>query len=78
MRTVIGKINFEITREKIEERLKNVVPARISKYSTSINSQIYPVKQVIAVTLGISPLELGTTVAIRILKDLGYSIITSS
>jgi len=71
--TIHGK-RFAISKKGIEESLKGVSPQRISKYSVLINGNPFPIKQVIAVALGISPLAFGSSTAYQILQGLGFEI----
>ena len=71
--TIRGE-EYEITRRKITEALRGKKPRRVVKYSVSIDGKLFPVKQVVAVTLQISPMEFGTTTAYQILRGLGFEI----
>ena len=75
--TIRGK-KYLISHDKVERSLEHVGPQRISKYSISLNSKLFPIKQVIAASLEISPMEFGTSVAYQILQDLGFKIIKKS
>jgi nitrogen regulatory protein PII-like uncharacterized protein len=71
--TVRGK-KYEITKEKVIEAVRDITPQRVVTYSVSINEQVFPIKQVLSVTLGIPPMEFGTMTAYQILQDLGFTI----
>jgi hypothetical protein len=74
----IQKRKHIITKEKVEKSMKDLTPNRIVVYSVSINNKVFPIKQVISVTLGISPMEFGTSTAYQILQHLGFKIIEKS
>ena len=75
--TIRGK-KYSITKEKVEKAVRNVVPERISKYSVLLHNKPYPIKQVFAATLGISPMEFGTLTAYQVLQNLGFEIVRKS
>ena len=72
--TIRGK-KYEVTRKKIERSLRDLSPRRVSMYSVSFDNRLFPIKQVVAETLKISPLVFGTSTAYQILVDLGFVII---
>jgi hypothetical protein len=71
--TIRGR-KYQVSREKVEDSLKDVLPQRISKYSVLVNGGSFPIKQVVAVALGLSPMEFGSSTAYQILQDLGFEI----
>jgi len=73
--TIRGK-KYRITEREIVGALSDKKPQRVVKYSVSINGKLFPIKQVISVTLRIPPMEFGTMIAYQILKELGFEIIS--
>lgn len=69
----IGGTRHQATRRLIEERLSNVQPESIRKYFVEIGGHRYPVKQAIAVGLGVSRAGFQSQEAYRILRTLGFN-----
>mgnify|MGYP000232784840 CR=1 FL=1 len=74
MRFTIRGRNYELSREEVVERVRNVEPKAIRKYYVEINGRKYPIKQVVAECLDLNPIEFTTACAYRILSGLGFEI----
>lgn len=64
----------EITKEKILQTLNGIIPLRIYKYYVIIYDKKFPIKQIIAETLKISPMAFTSQQAYKILQALGFDI----
>ena len=73
--TIRGK-KYDITSKKVLLALQNSDPQRIATYSVEIDGKRYPIKQILAKTLKISPMEFSSMRAYQILQDLGFKILT--
>ena len=49
-------------------------PGRIKRYSTTINGQRYPIRQVVACATGLAPIAITSQDAYRILEKFGFAI----
>ncbi len=76
MEITIRGNKYKIFKKKILQVLKGADPQRIVTYSIEVNGKKFPIKQALAKTLKISPLEFSTGRAYQILQDLGFEIIT--
>jgi hypothetical protein len=68
----LGGTRHRVTRRLIENRLADREPERIRKYFVEIGDRRFPVKQVIAVGLGVSRAGFQSQEAYRILRTLGF------
>jgi len=66
--------DFDLSREEVEKGMRGVEPEPIRKYYVEINGRRYPIKQVIAVCLGLDPIRFTSADAYRILSGLGFEI----
>lgn len=70
----LGGKRYELTRSKVEEALRNIVPRPLDKYYVTVNGRNYPPKQVLSVVLE-KPLVTFTTMdAQRVLSSLGLDV----
>ena len=66
---------YNITKEQIKKAMEGVEPDDGRKYFVNIQGKKYPIKQVIAKTLGIPAMAFTTQDAWNILERLKYKII---
>lgn len=71
--TIRGEI-YEIDAEKVRQAVKGNKPGPINKYYVEIDSQRYPIKQVLATVCDIPPISFTSVDAYRILDRLGFKI----
>lgn len=76
MEITIRSNKYDITSKKVLLALQNSDPQRITIYSVEIDGKQYPIKQIIAKTLKLSPMEFSSMRAYQILQDLGFKILT--
>jgi len=76
MNAVIGGTRYSITKKQVEEAMKGVPPENGRKYFIKVHGVEYPIKQVIAKTLGIPLITFTTREAWSVLKRLDYKLIT--
>lgn len=74
MEAKISNKTREITKEKILHTLNGIVPLHIYKYYIIIYDKKFPIKQIIAETLKISPMAFTSQQAYKILQKLGFDI----
>lgn len=74
MEFVIRGQRFNLSREEIEKRLKDVEPRGNSKYRVVIHGRKYPIKQVISQATGLPSIAFTTQDAYRLLSRLGFEI----
>ena len=65
---------YSLTKEQVEEKMRDMIPGRIQKYYALINGTKYPPKQIIAECLGIPLMEFTTMDAYGILRRLGFEL----
>ena len=65
---------YELTREDFIRAVRNVRPARGSRYSVTIGRQKYPTRQVVALATGRPSIEFTSAAAYRILQKFGFDI----
>ena len=73
--TIQGQ-EFNITAKELEEKMVKVQPEKHFKkmHSVEINGNLFPLKQPVLVTTGLSAAEITMLEAYIILEKLGYSI----
>jgi hypothetical protein len=71
--TLRGEI-FRKERNDFIESMDKKEPGRIQKYSTTINGERYPIRQVVASTTGLPPIAITSQEAYRILEKYGFII----
>jgi hypothetical protein len=71
---ILGGKRYELSRKRVEEALKAVVPRPLDKYYVTVNGWNYPPKQVLSAVLR-KPLVTFTTMdAQRVLHSLGFEV----
>ena len=65
---------YEMTREDFIRAVKNVSPARTSRYTVTIGRLQYPTRQVVALATGRPSIEFTSAAAYRILQKFGFDI----
>jgi len=71
---ILGGKRYELSRKRVEEALKDIVPRPLDKYYVNVNGRDYPPKQVLSVVLR-KPLVTFTTMdAQRVLHSLGFEV----
>ncbi len=71
--TVKG-LRYSLTKQDVEERLRDVAPEPVAKHAVYINGREYPVKQAMAEVLRIDRLAINTSQARDILDRLGFEL----
>jgi hypothetical protein len=71
--TLRGK-TFEKERHDFLKAMIKKEPGRINKYSTVINSERYPIRQVVSSTTGLPPIAITSQEAYRILEKFGFIV----
>ena len=71
--TISGK-KLSLSRQDIEDALKDVKPDAVKKYSVRIGQTSYPIKQVVSVASGVPIVAFISTDAYRILTRLGFEV----
>ena len=71
--TLRGK-TFEKEREDFIKAAKGMQPGRIQKYSTIINGNRHPIRQLVASVTGLPPIVITSQAAYRILEKYGFRI----
>ncbi len=74
MQFTIGGKPVSLSKQSVEDALRNVQPDPISKYRVSIGNTEYPIKQVLSLASGIPRAGFITTTAYRILNRLGFEV----
>jgi hypothetical protein len=71
---ILGRKRYELSRRRVEEALKDIVPRPLDKYYVTVNGWNYPPKQVLSTVLR-KPLVTFTTMdAQRVLHSLGFEV----
>jgi hypothetical protein len=73
--TLRGK-TFEKEIHNFIEAMAGKVPNRIQRYSTTINGERYPIRQVVACATGLPSIAITSQDAYRILEKFGFAIDT--
>ena len=66
---------YDLTRHKIENLMRGVVPEIGRRYFIAVNGVEYPIKQVFAVALGLPVASFPTGYAFNVLQRLGFIVI---
>jgi hypothetical protein len=81
LRTTTGKQRFTLRGETFEKERHDFVaammnrdPGRIQKYSTVINGERYPIRQVVSSATGLPPIAITSQEAYRILEKFGFIV----
>lgn len=74
--TIAGK-RVILTRQKIESKMRGILPEQVRKHWVRLGGKRYPVKQVIAGTANLSRADINSHEAVRILKRLGLPVFSS-
>jgi len=74
MRFILKGKAYDLTKEKVEEKMQKVPPEVIRQYYVIVNGKKYPPKQVISKVLGLGRVEFTTMDAVNILRRLGFEI----
>jgi hypothetical protein len=69
---VIAKRHFELWREQVEQRMRDVQPEPIASHYVVIDSRRYPPKQVVSAVTGVDRADFTSHHARRILTGLGF------
>jgi hypothetical protein len=72
MRFVVGGQTHEITREQVEEAMRDAPIETIQKHVVEIEGQLFPPKQVFAIVTGRERQSFTTMEAQRVLTRLGF------
>lgn len=70
----IGGEALSLSRQDVEERLKNVVPEEVRDLSVSVNGLRYPVKQALADASGLLRGNFTSHEAMRVFRRLGFAL----
>ena len=73
--TLRGRM-FEKDKEDFLKGVSSVKPGRIQKYSTVINGERYPIRQVVASITNLPSIAITSQDAYRILEKFGFSVDT--
>jgi len=71
--TVKGR-RYSLTKQAVEERLRDVQPEPVVRHAVVIEGRVFPPKQVLAEALGIDRLSFTTAQARDILDRLGFEL----
>lgn len=74
MQFTIGGNSYDLTRQQVEEHLRNVEPESGRQHFVEVNGRQFPVKQVLTVALGLSKLDFTTQQARSVVKRLGFTV----
>ena len=66
--------SYELTKEDFIRAVRNVRPARESRYTVTIGKLRYPTRQVVALATGRPSIEFTSAAAYRILQKFGFNI----
>jgi hypothetical protein len=69
---VIAKRHFELWRDQVEQRMRDVPPEPIASHYVVIDSRRYPPKQVVSAVTGVDRADFTSHHARRILTGLGF------
>jgi hypothetical protein len=69
---------YTLTRDEVERSVINLAPKQGEKYFIKIGDRRYPPKQILAESLRLSPMAFTTLDANRILRKLGFEIVSIS
>ena len=69
---VIRGKEYEISREDILKKARELTPERVNHWFVEIEGKRFPVKQIVCETLGIERIRITTADAVRILEKLGF------
>jgi hypothetical protein len=72
---VLGGRRYSITKEQVEDRMRGVEPEPGRQHFVEVNGLEYPVKQVLALVLGLSRLDFTTQTARNLLARLGLPVV---
>lgn len=70
----IGGKSVSLTRNEVEEALKQIRPEPIKKYSVRVGGMDFPIKQAVALAAKLPTAAFITTDAYRVLSRLGFEI----
>lgn len=73
---MINKQEIHINVKEFEDKMKNVEPKKQFRkmHSVEINGKLFPLKQPLVATTGLSPVDITMLEAYLILEKLGYRI----
>jgi len=75
MDCTIGGQRCRLTRKGIEARMEGVEPENVRCHGVRIGRRLYPVKQVIARSAGVSKADFNSHEARRVLRQLGFALV---
>jgi hypothetical protein len=70
----IGGVEFSLTKEEVERKLKTVEPEEVRQVYVEVNAKKYPVKQALAVAAGLIRSGFTTQDAVRVFRRLSFSL----
>jgi hypothetical protein len=71
--TIAGK-HVTLSKQMVEDAMKEVTPEPIKKWWVSIGGVHFPIKQVVAAVIGLPTAAFISTDAYRVLRRLGFEI----
>ena len=66
------RIRYSLTKEQVKKAMKGVFPEAIREHCVEIDGILFPVKQVLAIALGLQKLDFTSMDARNILSRLGF------
>lgn len=74
--TLAGQ-RFDLTSESVMERMRGIEPEVIRIHAVRINNTLYPCKQVLSATTGLSRADFNSHQAHQIFKRMGLEVIVA-
>lgn len=73
MRCVIARFPFELTKNGVQDSMKDIKPEEVSGDSVTIGRRVYPVKQVGQVITGQDRRDFTADEVVRAMTKLGFT-----
>lgn len=73
MRFTVGGEEYDLTKERIERAMRDVVSDPFQKYVVEVEGRVFPPKQVFAAVTGRQRTSFTTMEAQRVLRKLGFA-----
>jgi hypothetical protein len=73
MEFTLKRNRYSLTKEQVEKVMEEVSPEEVREHGVEINGIVFPVKQVLSISLGLPRLDFTSMDARNILSRLGFS-----
>jgi len=74
MKFILREKAYELSKEQVESKMRNIKPEVARKYFVRVNGVAYPIKQVLSIVTGANRIEFTSMDAASILRRLGFEL----